>query len=68
MLITDVMMPNIDGWELCREIRSFSSIPILMLTVLGETSQKVKGFGIGADDYLTKPFEPIELIARVKAF
>lgn len=67
MLITDVMMPNMDGWELCREIRSFSSMPILMLTVLGETSQKVKGFGIGADDYLAKPFEPIELIARVKA-
>ena len=67
MLITDVMMPNMDGWELCCEIRSFSNIPILMLTVLGETSQKVKGFGIGADDYLTKPFEPIELIARVKA-
>jgi two-component system, OmpR family, response regulator len=67
MLITDVMMPNMDGWELCREVRSFSSMPILMLTVLGETSQKVKGFGIGADDYLTKPFEPIELVARVRA-
>ena len=67
MIITDVMMPNMDGWELCREVRSFSNIPILMLTVLGETSQKVKGFGIGADDYLTKPFEPMELIARVKA-
>ena len=67
MIITDVMMPNMDGWELCREVRSFSNMPILMLTVLGETSQKVKGFGIGADDYLTKPFEPMELIARVKA-
>lgn len=67
MLITDVMMPNMDGWELCSEVRSFSSIPILMLTVLGETSQKVKGFGIGADDYLTKPFEPIELVVRVRA-
>ncbi|NMM64316.1 response regulator transcription factor [Clostridium sp. P21] len=67
MVITDVMMPNIDGWELCREIRSFSNMPILMLTVLGETSQKVKGFGIGADDYLTKPFEPMELVVRVRA-
>ena len=67
MLITDVMMPSIDGWELCKEVRSFSNMPILMLTVLGETSQKVKGFGIGADDYLTKPFEPLELIARIKA-
>lgn len=67
MLITDVMMPNMDGWELCKEVRLFSSMPILMLTVLGEATQKVKGFGIGADDYLTKPFEPIELIARVRA-
>ena len=67
MLITDVMMPTMDGWELCEEVRSFSNMPILMLTVLGETTQKVKGFGIGADDYLTKPFEPMELIARVKA-
>lgn len=67
MLITDVMMPSMDGWKLCEEVRSFSNMPILMLTVLGETTQKVKGFGIGADDYLTKPFEPMELIARVKA-
>ena len=67
MIITDVMMPSIDGWELCKEVRSFSDMPILMLTVLGETSHKVKGFGIGVDDYLTKPFEPMELIARVKA-
>ncbi|WP_042349751.1 response regulator transcription factor [Bacillus massiliigorillae] len=65
--IIDVMMPNMDGWELCQEIRGFSDIPILMLTAKGETSQKVKGFGLGADDYLVKPFEPIELIMRVKA-
>lgn len=67
MLITDVMMPRMDGLELCREVRSFSNMPILMLTVLGETTQKVKGFETGADDYLTKPFEPMELIVRVKA-
>lgn len=67
MIITDVMMPNMDGWELCKEIREFSDMPILMLTVLGETNQKVKGFEIGADDYLTKPFETLELVARVKA-
>jgi DNA-binding response OmpR family regulator len=67
MVITDVMMPNIDGLELCKEIRSFCSVPILMLTVLGELSQKVKGFGVGADDYLTKPFEPMELLVRVRA-
>lgn len=67
MFITDVMMPNMDGWELCREVRLFSHMPILMLTVLGEATQKVKGLVIGADDYLTKPFEPMELVARVKA-
>lgn len=67
MLITDVMMPKMDGLELCREVRSFSDMPILMLTVLGEINQKVQGFETGADDYLTKPFEPMELIVRVKA-
>lgn len=56
-----------DGWELCREIREFSDMPILMLTAKGETSQKVKGFELGADDYLVKPFDPVELTARVKA-
>ena len=61
------MMPNMDGWELCKELREFSDIPILMLTAKGETTQKVKGFGLGADDYLVKPFEPIELILRIKA-
>ncbi|WP_110928184.1 response regulator transcription factor [Bacillus massiliglaciei] len=67
LAIIDVMMPHMDGWQLCEEIRSFSSIPILMLTAKGETSQKVKGFSLGADDYLVKPFEPIELVMRVKA-
>ena len=61
------MMPNMDGWELCRELREFSDIPILMLTAKGETAQKVKGFDLRADDYLVKPFDPIELAARVKA-
>lgn len=65
--VIDVMMPNMDGWELCRELRGFSEIPILMLTAKGETSQKVKGFGLGVDDYLVKPFDPIELVVRVKA-
>ncbi|MBA2873441.1 response regulator transcription factor [Thermaerobacillus caldiproteolyticus] len=67
MVILDIMMPTMDGWELCRELRQFADIPILMLTAKGETSQKVKGFELGADDYLVKPFEPIELIVRVKA-
>jgi DNA-binding response OmpR family regulator len=61
------MMPLMDGWELCGELRSFYEGPILMLTVQGETSQKVRGLELGADDYITKPFEPAELIARVKA-
>ncbi|MGE8203488.1 response regulator [Heyndrickxia sp. NPDC080065] len=67
LVIIDIMMPNMDGWQLCREIREYSDIPILMLTAKGETAQKVKGFELGADDYLVKPFEPIELVARVKA-
>ncbi|MDY5911829.1 MAG: response regulator transcription factor [Inconstantimicrobium porci] len=67
LVITDVMMPKMDVWQLVSEIRESYDLPILMLTVLGETSQKVKGFNIGADDYLTKPFEPEELIVRVKA-
>ncbi|MFJ6207159.1 response regulator transcription factor [Lysinibacillus sp. NPDC092081] len=68
MIIMDIMMPNMDGWELCEEIRSFNdNLPILMLTAKGETSQKVKGFHLGTDDYLVKPFEPAELIVRVKS-
>lgn len=68
MIIMDIMMPKMDGWELCEEIRSFNeNLPILMLTAKGETSQKIKGFHLGTDDYLVKPFEPAELIVRVKS-
>jgi DNA-binding response OmpR family regulator len=67
LVILDIMMPEMDGWELCRQLRSFYDFPILMLTAIGETSQKLKGFQMGTDDYLVKPFEPLELIARVKA-
>lgn len=67
LIVLDIMMPNMDGWECCSEIRDFYDMPILMLTAKGETSQKLKGFKLGADDYLTKPFEPEELVARVKA-
>ncbi|QGG50881.1 response regulator transcription factor [Lysinibacillus pakistanensis] len=68
MVVMDIMMPNMDGWTLCEEIRSFNTdLPILMLTAKGETSQKVKGFQLGTDDYLVKPFEPAELIVRVKS-
>jgi two-component system, OmpR family, response regulator len=65
--IIDIMMPKMDGWELCRELREAYDLPILMLTARGETSQKIKGFQLGTDDYLVKPFEPLELVARVKA-
>lgn len=67
LAIIDVMMPNMDGWELCRRMRQNYDFPILMLTAKGETSQIVKGFELGGDDYLVKPFEPVVLIARVKA-
>src|SRR5215831_11469057 len=67
LVILDVMMPNMDGWELCRRLRQSGDLPLLILTAKGETSQKVKGFQLGTDDYLVKPFEPAELVARVKA-
>ena len=67
LAILDIMMPNMDGWELCRELREDGDIPVLMLTAKGETADKLKGFRLGADDYLVKPFDPHELVARVKA-
>lgn len=67
LVVLDIMMPNMDGWELCQEIRQFYELPILMLTAKRETSEKLKGFAMGTDDYLAKPFEPLELVARVKA-
>ncbi|MBW7473931.1 response regulator transcription factor [Paenibacillus oenotherae] len=67
LVILDIMMPGMDGWELCRELRSQTDLPLLMLTAKGETSQIVKGFALGTDDYLVKPFDPMVLVARVKA-
>ena len=67
LAIIDVMMPNMDGWELCRELSEAYDFPILMLTAKGDTSQRLKGFELGTDDYVVKPFEPLELVARVKA-
>jgi len=67
LVVLDIMMPRMDGWSLCEKLREQFDIPLLMLTAKGETSQKVRGFRIGADDYLVKPFEPDELVARVKA-
>ncbi len=67
LVILDVMMPRIDGLTLCRKIRQDSDLPIIMLSAKGETMDRVTGLKAGADDYLAKPFEPSELLARVKA-
>ncbi|MFC0470848.1 response regulator transcription factor [Halalkalibacter kiskunsagensis] len=67
LAIVDVMMPHINGIELTEDIRSFLNIPILMVTAKGESQDKVIGFSAGTDDYLVKPFDPVELILRVKA-
>ena len=67
MVIMDIMMPRLDGWELCRKIREQGNMPILMITAKGESEEKIKGFQLGTDDYLTKPFDPVELVLRVKA-
>ncbi len=67
LIILDVMMPDMDGWETCRKIREFSNVPIIMLTARAEKSDLVKGLNTGADDYITKPFDEGELIARVNA-
>ena len=67
VIILDIMMPGIDGLEVCREIRKTSNIPILILSAKAEDMDKIVGFGTGADDYLTKPFHPLELLARVKS-
>jgi two-component system OmpR family response regulator len=65
--VLDIMMPKMDGWELCRVLKSSYDFPVLMLTAKGETAQKVKGLNLGADDYLVKPFELEELLARIRA-
>ena len=66
-ILLDVMMPKKDGWQVCREIRKFSDKPIIMLTAKGETFDKVLGLELGADDYMTKPFDTKEMVARIKA-
>ncbi len=66
-VLLDVMLPGRDGFEICREIRSFSDVPVLMLTARGEVADRIVGLEIGADDYLPKPFEPRELAARIQA-
>ena len=67
LMILDIMLPGMDGWQVCRAVRQISQIPIIMLTAKEETFDKVLGLELGADDYMTKPFEGKELLARVKA-
>ncbi|WP_332249029.1 response regulator transcription factor [Bacillus sp. J33] len=67
LVILDLMMPEMDGWEVCKKLRKTSQVPILMLTARGEIKDKVQGFTVGADDYLVKPFNAEELLVRAKA-
>ena len=67
LILLDIMLPGIDGWELCREVRKTSQVPVIMLSAKEETFDKVKSLELGADDYITKPFDPKEMIARIKA-
>ncbi|WP_298838600.1 response regulator transcription factor [Clostridium sp.] len=67
LIILDVMLPKVDGFEICRQIRNVKDVPILMVSAKKEDIDKIRGLGLGADDYITKPFSPGELVARVKA-
>ena len=67
LVLLDIMLPKMDGWQVCREIRKTSSAPIIMLTAKGETFDKVLGLELGADDYMVKPFDAKEVVARIKA-
>ncbi len=67
LMLLDIMLPVLDGWQVCREVRKFSDAPIIMLTAKGETFDKVLGFELGADDYVVKPFDAKEVMARIKA-
>jgi two-component system KDP operon response regulator KdpE len=67
LILLDVMMPNMDGWETLKRIREMSTVPVIMLTALGEVAQVVQGLQIGADDYISKPFDREELVARIEA-
>jgi len=67
LIILDVMLPKVDGFEICRQIRNMKDVPILMVSAKKEDIDKIRGLGLGADDYITKPFSPGELVARVKA-
>ena len=67
LVLLDIMLPKMDGWQVCREIRKKSSVPIIMITAKGDTFDKVLGLELGADDYIVKPFDTKEVVARIKA-
>jgi DNA-binding response OmpR family regulator len=67
LVVLDLMLPGVDGWEVCRRLRDQSAVPIVILTARREETDKLTGFGLGADDYFTKPFSPRELVVRVRA-
>lgn len=67
LVLLDIMLPKLDGWQVCREIRKFSDVPIIMLTAKGEVFDRVLGLELGADDYVVKPFDTKEIVARIKA-
>ena len=67
LILLDVMMPKMDGWEVCRTIRKYSQVPIIMLTARGEEQDELQGFSLGVDEYISKPFSPKLLVARVEA-
>lgn len=67
LILLDIMLPKLDGWQVCREIRKKSDVPIIMITAKGETFDKVLGLELGADDYISKPFDTKEVMARIKA-
>ncbi len=67
LMILDVMMPKMDGWQVCREVRSYSKVPIIMLTARADEKDELQGFELGVDEYISKPFSPKILVARVEA-
>src|SRR5512136_3004179 len=67
LVVLDLMLPHVDGWEICRRLRAESTVPVLMLTARGEEYERILGLGLGADDYVTKPFSPGEVVARIQA-
>jgi DNA-binding response OmpR family regulator len=67
LVVLDLMLPTVDGWEVCRQLRARSQVPILMLTALNQSQQEITGLDLGADDYVTKPFDPRNVLARIRA-